>query len=52
MKKSHGLGRVHDENRAKKWPISDDLGLRSVFSHSENVSDENFYLYLIVACIQ
>ena len=38
--------RTQRESCKTKWSISDDLGLRSVLSHSENIpSDEKCYLY-------
>ena len=36
----------------KKWPISDDFGLRSVLSHSESISEEKCYLYRSMRQIQ
>ena len=45
MTKSHGLAR-YTTRIMQKNDVSDDFGLRSVFSRSENISHENCYLSL------
>ena len=43
MKKSHGPGTQREIMPKTKWPISDDFGLRSVLSHSENIFAKKRY---------